>query len=481
MQVVVLAGLIASLAMMEYPLSSALRPVSVLTPCIVGVYVLGAAGLTAVNALAARRALRKHSGMPPAALKRYGLVAVLVHLWLIGGSCGVLVAGYGAWLLDVPGLTALPLAPKLAAAGPFLVALVGVWAAGYPFYRAFRRAAGARAWGLREYLAYNVRHHLLFILVPVSLIIAGQDALWLYVAPDASATGWAQGAFAVAAVGWAGVVFLIAPVLIVRVWRTRPLGRSPVRDALETMSERLGLRFRDVREWLSSGAVANAGVMGLTRHVRYVLLSDGLLENMDTDEIKAIFAHEAGHIRGHHIFYSALFAVSSLVLASIAGQSLGWALGAGPVSAALLTLLVIVGAFGLGFGAVSRRFERQCDVVAAWAVGRDLAKRGADRPQGETAAQADGAEPPTEDDPDRITPVGAAVFAKALQHVARLNGIPATRRNWRHGSIARRVSYVLWLGSRGGSRREIDRIVRRIKLGTWALAATAAVLAVILA
>ncbi|HAU38600.1 MAG TPA: Zn-dependent protease with chaperone function, partial [Phycisphaerales bacterium] len=69
-----------------------------------------------------------------------------------------------------------------------------------------------------------------------------------------------------------------------------------------------------------------------------------------------------------------------------------------------------------GFGWVSRRFERQCDVQAAWAMSGAA--------PGDRAAV--------------ITPEGAATFAWALQQIARLNGIAPEQFNWRHGSIARR-------------------------------------------
>jgi hypothetical protein len=75
--------------------------------------------------------------------------------------------------------------------------------------------------------------------------------------------------------------------------------------------------------------------------------------------------------------------------------------------------------------------------------------------------------------PGRITPEGAAVFAMALQRVAELNGMSYNRRNWRHGSIAWRVQYILSLGSTAGNRSDIDRTVRRIKAICWLLLAAA--------
>jgi Zn-dependent protease with chaperone function len=190
--------------------------------------------------------------------------------------------------------------------------------------------------------------------------------------------------------------------------------------------------------------IANGGVMGLIERVRYVLLSDALLGHMDRRQIKAIFARETGHIVSHHLFYAVLFAISSVALCGTVGDAfvraacVHWSVG----EVASLVLLAATWAFG--FGWISRRFERQSDVIAAWSCAPDG---------------------PDED--GRITPEGAAVFARSLERVAQLNGMAPGRWNWRHGSISSRVRHVMWLGSTAGNRREIDRVVRRIKLLLW--------------
>ncbi|MEI7837460.1 MAG: hypothetical protein WCK05_13760, partial [Planctomycetota bacterium] len=109
-------------------------------------------------------------------------------------------------------------------------------------------------------------------------------------------------------------------------------------------------------------------------------------------------------------------------------------------------LAALAGLFFLGFGFISRRFERQSDVFAAWAVGSAR---------------------PGEADELGVTNQGAALFAAALERVGELNGTPPHQYNWRHGSIAGRVGYIMWLGSTGGTRRPIDRTVRGIKVALW--------------
>ena len=76
----------------------------------------------------------------------------------------------------------------------------------------------------------------------------------------------------------------------------------------------MGLNYRRILIWESDGMVVNAAVMGLFRPVRYILLSDGLLEMMDDAKIEAVFGHEAGHVKCRHIEFYLLFAVLSMLI-----------------------------------------------------------------------------------------------------------------------------------------------------------------------
>src|SRR5207249_2128695 len=84
----------------------------------------------------------------------------------------------------------------------------------------------------------------------------------------------------------------------------------------------------------------------------------------------------------------------------------------------LVMTMVGFGAFLIAFGFVSRRFERQADVFAA----RTL-----------EAAPA----------PSHVGPLGATVFASALQRVALINNMPIEPRGRWEGGFVRRIGYVL--------------------------------------
>jgi hypothetical protein len=75
-----------------------------------------------------------------------------------------------------------------------------------------------------------------------------------------------------------------------------------------------------------------------------------------------------------------------------------------------------------------------------------------------------------------VTVEGAAIFCWALQRLVLINCSSLERRNWQHGAVAWRVAYLMDLSTRGGSVHEIDRLVRRIKIGIWAATVAAIVL-----
>ena len=76
---------------------------------------------------------------------------------------------------------------------------------------------------------------------------------------------------------------------------------GPCRDRLIAAAERLHFPFSDICIWHTRHGVANAMVTGFSPRPRYILLSDLLLENLEPDEIEAVFCHEIGHIRHRHI------------------------------------------------------------------------------------------------------------------------------------------------------------------------------------
>lgn len=462
---IVLLAFLTVLVLLEQPAVLQPPPQAAWTlPAALAGYLLVIAATVGANTFWSLRTLRRQGDRAwSLAGRRHRILWLAAQGWMIAGLAGLVVAGLGHWVLTGHLLGRLPLAAELTALAPFLAALLLSWACDYPFQRAVRAGIisrlgqGARVgiWSFRQYLDYNIRHHLLFVAVPICLIVAATDALRLYLCPLLPAQAADQAAL-IGSIVLAGAVFLISPLLIVRIWRTHPLPAGELRDHLEATAAALKLRYRDILVWQSGNTVANAGMMGLIGPLRYVLLTDTLLANLDSRGVQAIFAHEAGHIIHHHIAYSAIFAVAVMGICGAAGEALAARVDVSPWWAQGLTVGLLVPSWAWGFGWVSRLFERQSDVTAAALAGGDVQASWKDQP---------------------ITQLGATTFAMALQRVAQLNGTGPYQWNWRHGSIARRVGYVLWLCSTGGSPADAGRPVRRIQ--AVLLAALAVVVALI--
>ena len=373
--------------------------------------------------------------------------------------------------------------------------------------------AARPVWSRREYMSFNVRHGLLIILVPVLLILGFRDVVefavgrWFgeaavvsvavngeadsggaitangAVVPDGA--GEESGAVAdgevVAGVAegvtmlGAAVIFIFSPLLLKRIWLTRRLAGGPLREKLEGFCRRIGLRYRDLLLWDTHSGVGNAAVMGLFRPVRYLLLSDALIENMPDEQIEAVFGHEAGHVRHHHIPFLVLFVMASGAVASLLMELVWRLVGATEgqarwvqesVGYAGWAAMPVVGlGWVLVFGWVSRRFERQADVHAAICLAKaadvDDAAAGDDSCSDEDVCKE------TEGRSsygDRLDPYGAGVMAASLGRIALLNGISIHSRSWRHSSIASRMAFLGMLARENGALRRSVRLVRWVKV-----------------
>ncbi len=424
----------------------------------IGGYWAVTAALTATATWLGLRRLRGGPSSIQLANMRFGRVQLATQIWLLGGLAGLLGLGLLPQLASLWPISSIPVVQsgrvrviqEALALAIFLVAILLCWLVAFKFDKAMRThveqellLAGRLVrpgWNLRQYLDFHLRHNFLFIAVPVGLIILALDLINLMYLPHH--WEWLQ---QVLAAGVIGVVFLISPMLLVHVWRTRPMSDGQLRRRLERLCSRVGLRYRQLRIWDTAGVVANAGVMGLHRTLRYVLVTDALLENMDDEQIVAVFGHEAGHVKHHHLGYFLVFTIAASAISRIALAGImallpaSWSQGRSDTVETIILLIILAPIWGIGFGWLSRRFERQADVYGAWCSGTDCADV--------VGARVDDPYPDPAGDPSGQSSCGAfangsATFIMALENVARLNGMSRHTRNWRHGSIASRVDFL---------------------------------------
>lgn len=388
----------------------------------------------------------------------------------------VLIAGYGAIVFLTPwcdwialrGVAhELQILSDLLALFPYFLGAVGLWVVAMPVERMFHGNIDAAdgvegSWRMSSYLDFHVRHHLLVIAGPMILILFAANLTHGYEGPirEWSGSFWTPDILLGA---WAAVVFLFAPFLLRRLWRTDPLEPGPLRDRLAELCTRIGLRCRDILVWKSDGLMINAAVMGVLPFARYVLLSDALLATMTPRQIEAVFGHEAGHVRHRHMQHFLVFALVGWLIAGAATEGFSWWLNRNgrmtSESVLLIQGIAITFTFVfwlIGFGWLSRRFERQADLFGARCVAPAAA-------QCQLPCSVHRPDTP-ESGTDRVCATGAATFASALDRVATMSGISADEPSWRHASVGERIRFLY--SAAGDPSRAIgfERLIRRVKL-----------------
>ena len=341
---------------------------------------------------------------------------------------------------------------------PCLVAWMALWWSQYPAERALREQTMMvqfnedlplrRPPGFASFFLLNLRLQILFTAVPLALILLIHDLIMVTLRGTSIIRSPTESIEGTVSLISALLVFILAPVIIRHVLNTQSLPPGPLRRRLEDFCREHKLKYRDILIWQTNHNLGNAAVMGIIPQVRYILMSDLLLDTMTPEQIEAVFAHEVGHIVHRHLIWYLVF-LKGLMLALAAAALLvesylkfvhlpSWL----PMD--LLFTLAGAGGFLLAFGFVSRRFERQADVFAA----RQMERRNA------PTALALRSYP--------VGPYGAQLFASALQRVAVINGMPITGRlwrNWCHGSIATRMNYLQRISTDPAQTRRFDRFM----------------------
>jgi len=428
----------------------------------------------------AQRRLKSHPHDPMAAQLTHHRASFLLRAAaVIGFASSVMLTPWP----DICHATASPILQILGDVVtllPYLASALGMWFGTFSYEAALRSHRVIPAvltpiesetipLRLRDYLDFQMRHQFLIVAAPMLMILFAANLIRGYERELREVTGWFAAADVLMGVIALGV-FIAAPAVLRNIWRTRPLDSGPLRERLESLCRRIGLKVRDILIWNSDGMMINAAVMGVIAPVRYVLLSDGLLASMSPRQIEAVFGHEAGHVRHHHIQHFLLFGlVGWLLVAGVMELLARFFLGPnGELTVPLLAIegvgaAATIAVWGIGFGWLSRRFERQADVFGASCV----------TPSPDECTLPCAVHPDNGvmmESGDRVCATGAAVFASALDRVAGLNGIPREERSWRHSSIGSRIRFLARLAGDPAEAGRFQRTVRRAKTSVMAAA-----------
>jgi len=207
------------------------------------------------------------------------------------------------------------------------------------------------------------------------------------------------------------LMVLVAPVVFVKSWGAKAIENGNDFEEIRKELENSRTPVTAILSWPDSiMPYSTAGVIGFVRGFRYLLISPQLLKSLSATELRAVTAHEAGHLRKQHLLFYLLAFICLLELFAFAGSAnllLTWT-GVLEVSgmlmgvASILSIILFI-RFGIGF--LSQNFERQADCHAFERHG--------------------------------ISPISTA-----LMKVSLLNGINPEQANWHHYGIQQRIDFL---------------------------------------
>ncbi len=367
-----------------------------------------------------------------AALTRLSILAILLF------AVNVYLLDLGALFADIPLFTAFPTLEAILFLGLFVGYLAIIWAIGHRVYRQLYAATVSR----RSYVASNIS-----FAVPVLLpwLVLSTVADLIHLLPYRPAREFlttTEGEILYFLV-FLFAVAILGPLLIQKFWRCKPLESGYERGRIELLCRKAGLRYADILYWpIFGGRMITAGVMGLVKRFRYILVTEALLTYLKPEEVEAVIAHEIGHIKRYHLLFYLFFFVGYMLISYATFDLIVYGLiyleplydviqGAGfdqaAVTSVFLSVLIIaifLVYFRFIFGYFMRNFERQADTYVYQLF-------------------------------DSALPL-----ISTFEKITLTSGQPPEKPNWHHYSISERIGY---LKKCEADRRWIGRHDRKVK------------------
>ncbi len=368
--------------------------------------------------------------------------------WLAGSLIVTLGLGWSQWVAKHYGT--IHVGSALLILVPHLASLVLVWAV--PLALGDGRSNSGthpsvmdRWRAICSHLQVRFQWQLLPILLPLLTVLIARDLLersllWQQL-------NWTMQVGVLA--GASMLVVLLGFPFLIKCWLpTKPFADPEFQRCVNDAGERLGLNLRETVEWQTQMRIANALVLGWLPGTRRILISDVLCWALTTPQRFAVFLHEAGHLKHHHLWWRLsviVLAAEVLLLGSIATQrELIWTNPQESLQVFLATLgllgLMLLTALLMGF--VSRALEFEAD---AFVLEYHHATPASDM---ETNARSLSL-------PDDLI--------AAIRCTADLTGTPLTHVTWMHPSIAERIERLRFCHASPVLRKLVKRRLRVLK------------------
>ncbi|MBL7179330.1 MAG: M48 family metalloprotease [Pseudomonadota bacterium] len=349
-----------------------------------------------------------------AALTRQSVMAIVLF------SLDIYGLNLVSFTLNLPFLSMIPTLRALLFLGLFVFYLAIVWAFAHaPYQRLYTTDLSKESY-IRSNISFSVP-----VLLPWLLLSGIADiinALPFQLPKRLLATTEGQVLYFMF---FLMAIAMIGPLMIQKFWRCKPLETGYVRERIENVCRRADLEYANILYWpIFGGRMITAGVMGLVKKFRYILVTGAFIRFLEPEEIDAVIAHEIGHIKKKHLWFYLVFFVGYMLISYATFDLLVYAvlyaeplyrfisrpgLNQTTVTSTIFSLAIIVIFliyFRFIFGYFMRNFERQADTYVY--------------------ALFDSAGP----------------LISTLEKIVLTSGQPADRPNWHHYSIKKRIDYL---------------------------------------
>jgi len=284
-----------------------LGPIETLGTFLFGVVILVVTTKRASNIIYRKIALRGSFGIHGEFDKmfhRQALAAIVIF------AINIYVLNLKFYVVTIPPFSGSPTLTALLFIGLFIGYLSIIWAGSYDVYKTLFRSEVSR----KSYVLSNISFNFPIIL-PWLLISAGMDIINLLPVSTPKRLLASPEGQTIFFTLFLGALVVVAPSLIKIFWQCRPLPQGPKRDRIEAICRKAGMQYNNILNWpIFEGKLLTAGVMGLIRRFRYILVTEGLLQILNDDEIDAVMAHEIGHIKKKHLLFYLVFFLGFIVL-----------------------------------------------------------------------------------------------------------------------------------------------------------------------
>jgi Zn-dependent protease with chaperone function len=349
-----------------------------------------------------------------AALTRQSVMAIVLF------SLDIYGLNLVSFVSNIPFLTIIPTLQALLFLGLFVFYLAIVWAFAYSPYNALYTTGLPRESYILSNISFSVP-----ILLPWLLLSGIADiinVLPFKLPKQMLATTEGQVLYFLV---FLVAVAMIGPLMIQKFWRCKPLEAGNVRTRIENVCRQAGMEYANILYWpIFGGHMITAGVMGLVKKFRYILVTGAFIRFLEPDEIDAVIAHEVGHIKKNHLLFYLVFFVGYMLVSYATFDLLIYGilyaeplygfigrigLNQTTLTSSIFSIVIIViflVYFRFIFGYFMRNFERQADTYVYTLF--------------------DSAKP----------------LISTLEKIALTSGQPPDRPNWHHFSITKRIDYL---------------------------------------